>query len=264
MNSTRDKLSNMFTKVMAGTVTREEGTILINHLVKEDREGVLKELAYLIENPPPSVFPKTILHTIALTRNKVFFNIIVSSLEHKNEDVSIFAAQELGMLRTAEAKDVLVEHLDSDIYHVRKASAAAIASIFGAEGVEILKRHISSHNESFFRITSALGLLVAGKKGLGALMEIVSTGSPAAVATAAEAVSRSSAPVGDEDIPKILDALQRVGDGKEAEAIIALLKAIGSLKGRARRYEGYVLAFVDYPLKEVRAESENALMLIRS
>ena len=264
MNSVRDKLSNMFTKVMVGTVTREEGTMLINHLVKEDHEGTLKELSYLIENPPTSVFPKTILHTIALTRNKAFFNIMVSSLEHKNEEVSVFAAQELARLGTGEAKDVLVEHINSDIYHVRKASAAALAEIFGAEGAEILRKHISFHGEPFYRLTSALGLLMAGRRGVEALVEIVSTGSPDAVATAAEAISRSPAPIGDGDIPMIVEALLKAGDGKEVPAIIALLKAIGSFRGRAQRYSGYVLAFADYPFKEVRTEAEHAMSQLKS
>ena len=52
MRSTREKLAHMFSKVMAGTVTREEGTMLLNHLVKEDLAGTIKELAYLIDYRP--------------------------------------------------------------------------------------------------------------------------------------------------------------------------------------------------------------------
>ena len=84
MSSIKEKLTNMFLKVMAGTVTREEGTMLINHLAKEDPSGTVSELAYLVENPPPGVFQKTILHTISLARNKAFFGIMISCLEHKN------------------------------------------------------------------------------------------------------------------------------------------------------------------------------------
>ncbi|MDP2690278.1 MAG: hypothetical protein Q8P48_09225, partial [Deltaproteobacteria bacterium] len=77
MSGEREKLANMFTKVMAGTVTREEGTMLINHLAKEDMASTVSELSYLMENPPPGVFPKTILHTIALSRNKAFHDIMI-------------------------------------------------------------------------------------------------------------------------------------------------------------------------------------------
>ena len=51
MSSIKEKLTNMFEKVMAGTVTREEGTMLLNHLVREDPAGTVAELALLIENP---------------------------------------------------------------------------------------------------------------------------------------------------------------------------------------------------------------------
>jgi hypothetical protein len=60
MSSIREKLTNMFSKVMAGTVTREEGTMLLNHLAKEDQAGTVTELAALIETPPPGVFLKTL------------------------------------------------------------------------------------------------------------------------------------------------------------------------------------------------------------
>ena len=44
MSSIREKLTNMFSKVMAGTVTREEGTMLINHLAREDLAETVREL----------------------------------------------------------------------------------------------------------------------------------------------------------------------------------------------------------------------------
>src|SRR4030067_1863098 len=140
MSGEREKLTNMFSKVMAGTVTREEGTMLINFLAREDLTSTVMELAYLIENPPPGVFAKTILHTIALSRNKAFNNIIVKGLEHKNEDVSLLAAGELAGLKTADARDVLVEHLGSDVYHVRKVSAAALVQGFSEGGDIVAKR----------------------------------------------------------------------------------------------------------------------------
>ena len=111
MSSIKEKLTNMFQKVMAGTVTREEGTMLLNHLVKEDPAGTVAELALLIENPPAGVFPKTIIHTIALARNKAFYEIMHKSLAHKSEDVSVLAAQELARLRTSEAREALSAHL---------------------------------------------------------------------------------------------------------------------------------------------------------
>src|SRR3972149_4778498 len=162
MADIRGNLINMFLKIMAGTVTREEGAMLINHQIREDKEGALRELAYLIDNPPPNVYQKTMLHTIALARNKAFFPMMVSALDNKNEDVSIFAANELARFRTDEAKDVIVDHLNSEAYHVRKASANALAQGFGKEGIDILKGHILTHPEPFFRATSAHGLLAAG------------------------------------------------------------------------------------------------------
>lgn len=264
MGSVREQLTNMFIKVMAGTVSREEGTMLINHLAKEDPVGTISEIAFLRDNPPPNVFPKTILHTVALARNKAFFKLMVESLDHKNEEVSILAAEEMARLHTGEAKSALIGHLNSEAYHVRKASAAALAKGFGAEGIEILKNHVLSHEEPFFRSTSAQGLLIAGRKGVEALLEILNSGNPGAVTSAAEAISKAGDNKSGEDITVIINALSSAGDKKDIPSVIALLKAVASFKERARNFAGYVLAFADYPFEEVRSEAENALREIRS
>ena len=263
MSSIKEKLTNMFSKVMAGTVTREEGTMLINHLAKEDLEGTVSELASLVETPPPGVFQKTILHTIALTRNKAFFNIIVSCLEHKNEDVSILAAQELSKLKSAEARETLTAHLDSEAYHVRKASAAAIAQGF-ADGAEILKSHMLRRSEPFYRLTSAQALVKSGKKGLEALLSVMASGNQGAMTTAAEALVGGSGELEQGDAHSVFDALMTAGDRKDSHLIIEILKVVAALKGKASGFEGFVLAFADYPSESVRKEAQKALQMIRS
>lgn len=262
MSSIREKLTNMFSKVMAGTVTREEGAMLINHLAKEDLAETVKELTYLIDNPPQGVFSKTILHTIALSRNRGLYSIMVEGLEHKNEDVSILAAQELARLKTSEAKDVLAEHLNSEAYHVRKASAIALAQGF-ADGFEILKEHILASTEPFYRSTSAQALVKGGRRGVETLIALLNSNNAGAMATAAEALISGASDFSDENIPRIFDALMLAGDRKEAQSIVELLKIAGSLKGKAKGFEGYVMAFEDYPSDPVRREAINALKQIR-
>lgn len=263
MSSVKEKLTNMFSKVMAGTVTREEGTMLINHLVKEDQAATVKELVYLIDYPPPGVFPKTILHTIALSRNKAFFNIMISCLEHKNEDVSILAAQELAKLKTGDAKEVLTEHLDSEVYHVRKASAIALVQGF-VEGVDIVKGHVLRHREPFYRLTSAQALIVAGRKGVDSLISILASGEVGPMMTAAEALISGCGALDQNDVTKVFDALMTAGDKKDSPLIIELLKVVAALKGKASGFEGFVMAFTDYPSEPVRKEAQNALKMIRS
>jgi HEAT repeat protein len=259
MGEIRHKLMNMFSKVMAGTVSREEGAMLINHIVKEDEQGALRELSFLINNPPPNVYQKTILHSIALARNKAFFPLMVAALDHKNEDVAIFAANELARFRTDEAKDIIVDHLDSEAYHVRKASACALAQIFGNDGMDILKGHILSHSEPFYRATSAHGLLSAGKNGIEVLVEILSAGGPEAVSSAAEAIGSAGVALKKQDRKRIIDALLAAGDRQDTESIIGLLKAVASFRIKAKSYEGYVRAFEDHPSESVRSEARITL-----
>ena len=261
--SIKEKLTNMFSKVMAGTVTREEGTMLINHLAKEDLEGTVSELASLVETPPPGVFQKTILHTVALARNKAFFGIMVSCLEHKNEEVSVLAAQELAKLKSADARDTLAEHLDSDVYHVRKASALAIVEGF-SDGVEVVKSHMLRHSEPFYRLTSAQALVKSGKKGMESLLSLMSSGNHGAMMTAAEALISGSSDLEQGDVQMVFDALLTAGDRKDSHSIVELLKVVAALKSKASGFEGFVLAFTDYPSESVRREAQNALNMIRS
>ena len=262
MSSIKEKLTNMFSKVMAGTVTREEGTMLINHLAKEDLVETVRELSALIDTPPSGVFPKTILHTIALARNKSFNNILVAALDHKNEDVSILAAEELARLKTSEAKDVLVEHLASEMYHVRKASATALTQF--PDGLEILKDHILGHSEPFFRLTSAQALIRAGKSGIEAMLSVLNSGNADAVASIGEALIASSKDLGNSEIPMIFEALMMAGDRKDTQSIVALLKVAGALKDKAKGFEGYVIAFEDHQVDSVRQEAEQALKQIKA
>lgn len=264
MSTIREKITNMFLKITAGTITREEGTMLLNHLVKENPKETVKEAAFLIDHPPQNVFSKTVLHTVALTRNKAFFNLIVVSLENRNEDVSILAAEELARQRSGEARNVLTEHLLNEAYHVRKASSIALAKGFGKEGLEILKSHILTHKEQFFRTTSAVGLLSAGEKGVTSLLDLLESDDSGAIITAADALGRETQRVKDEDMPKMIDSLMRAGDRKDAAAILALLKTIAMFRGRAKRFEDYVLALKDYPFEMVRSEAQKTVKMINS
>lgn len=264
MSELREQLSELFKKIMAGTVSREEGTMLINHLVRENPQATVEELAYLIDNPPQNVFSKTIFHTMALTRNKVFFDLMVKSLDHKYEDVSILAAEELARFKGPESMSVLIDHLSSEVYHVRKSSATALAKGFGAEGMDVLKKHILAEKEPFYRTTSALGLFLAGKKGMDAVVDLLNSGNSNAVNTAAETIEQAANKLGDDVIPKIMEALMSAGDKKDSIVIVQLLKAAAAFRGRAKNYEQYLRVFSDYPNEHVRDAANNALKMIKS
>lgn len=249
---------------MAGTVTREEGTMLINHLAKEDLAATMQELAYLTDNPPPGVFAKTILHTIALCRNKAFNNLIITGLEHEDEGVSILAAEELARLKSAEARDVLIEHLGSEVYHVRKASAAALVKGF-KDGVDLIADRLASSREDFYRATYIQTLLNAGDRGIDALLKVMSsTSNSGAVSAVAAAVLGAVDKLKEESIPKVFVALMAAGDNNDAESIIEILKIVAALGYRARRFEGYIKAFSDHAAMPVRDEAKKALQEVLS
>ncbi|HHL39460.1 MAG TPA: HEAT repeat domain-containing protein [Deltaproteobacteria bacterium] len=263
MATIREYLVEMFNKVLAKTITREEGTMLLNDLVKRDKVTTLKEIASLIRTPPPGVFPKTILHTVVLANNKVFNDLLIASLDHRDESVTILAAEGLAKLRTDDAKEVLKGHIDSDIYHVRKASAAALVMGFGKEGVEILKKHVLTHPEPFYRLTSVMAIIGAGAMGKQALLEILATGDVPAIESVAEGLADAPVDFDEEEIPTLIEAMVAAADNEKFEAVERLLGVLGSLGSKAARYEQYLSVFLESPSPAVREAATTAVRRIR-
>lgn len=264
MSSTRDQLVSMFSKVMGGTVTREEGAMLLNDMARGMEAEVLKELTFLVENPPPDVHQKTILHTIVLARNEAFLSIMISSLANESDEVSTFAAEELARLKSDEAKKVLVEHLGVDDYNVRKVTAAAFARNFGAEGIELLRNYIIENPEPLYRLTSADALLGAGRPGINALLSVLKCPDPGPLQTVAEAIEKGGVELDGDSMRSVIDGLLLAGDREDEPSIAALLKAIASLGSRARPLGVYVMAFSDHRSEAVRNAARGTLKKIGS
>lgn len=169
----RERLCSVFRKIADGKVTREGGAMFLKDLLKRTEAGlVVEELERLTACPPSGVYVRTILHTILLTRNDLFINILSKSLTHADEETAVFTAKGLAGLRSFESFKVLVKHLDHDSYLCRKAAAEALPEGFGREGIEALKRHIMAVNGYMYKRTSIEALLKS-KDGVRALVEIM-------------------------------------------------------------------------------------------
>jgi len=260
MSTVRDQIINMFARVAAGTVTQEEGTMLINSLAKQEPQETVKELSDLIHNTPQDMSAQLIFRTVAMSRSRLFFDVLTSALDHKSEDMSIFACEELSKYFPTESQFVLAEHLNSDVYHVRKASAKILSKVFGDAAIEMLKKHILAHAEHYYRMTSAEVLAGSGNKGTDALIQILNSGKPGPAATAAEVLARDPRRITDAYVPVIVNALLEAGDAKESTAIVALLKLVASLGSRAKQYAEYIKAYEDWTDELVSAEAWNALL----
>lgn len=263
MNPFVDRLTAMFSKIIAGTVSREEGAILINHLVKENSIETISALTYLIENPPRNVFQKTVLHTIALARNKALFKIMAESIHSQDEDVSFLAASELARLRTEGAKTTLIENLDNEIYHVRKSAAMALAEDYGDDGLNVLKEHMLDHEEPFYRATSAQGLVCAGASGINTLFSILQTDKEGPVFSSAEALTGFEGEIKANLIPVAIEALMKAGDRRNIPLVVELLRLLALCNKEALKYEPFIAAFTDDNSESIRLEAQKTLHTIK-
>lgn len=263
MPNVKEQLSNMFVKVMSGTVTEEEGTFLINSLAKTNGQETVDAVASLINEPPQHITPQKVFHTVAITRNRKFFDILTATLDHRDEEVSIYACEELATYFRGEAKFVLEEHLNSEAYHVRKSSAITLVKVFGGEGIAALKRHILEHNSHYHMLTSCEALMQAGEHGISALVDMLNSDNAEALSTISEVLAPLAAKVSDQDVPKIVDALTRAGDANNSPAIIGLLKVIASFGKRVKQYEWWVRAYEDHHDSSVAAEAKRTSEALR-
>lgn len=173
----RQQLSSLFRKVADRRVTREEGAIFLKDLLKKAEAGlVVEEIVRLTACPPPGVYVKTMLHTLLLTGNTLFVDVLSKSIAHADEETAVFAARGLASLNSHEALKVLVRFLDNENYVCRKAAAEALAEGFGREGIEALKRHITAINDRYIGMNDKLAsveALLRNKGGIRALVEIM-------------------------------------------------------------------------------------------
>lgn len=263
MSAVNDQIIKMFARVAAGTVTQEEGTMLINSLAKKEPQETVQALQSLIHDTPPDMSAQLVFRIVAMSRSRFFFDILTSALDHKNEDMSIFACEELSKYFPMESQFVLGEHLNSEVYAVRKASARILTTkVFGNSGIDTLKKHILANAEHYYRLSSAEILADCGENGIAALMQILNSGKPGPASTVAEVLGRDSSKISDANIPVVLNALLEAGDAQQKESLVALLKLVASLGPRARLYIEYVRAYEDWEDELVNAEAWNALMEI--
>jgi hypothetical protein len=264
MATIKEQLNAVFVKIMAGTVTREEGGMLLGDLVGTDKAGTLKELEYLLENPPQNVHRKTIFHTVILSRDKAFVFLIAKTLDSQDEDLAIVAAEELSRLHTAEAEKVLSEHLNVETYSTRKASAAALARGCGANGVKLLREHLLECTLALYCDTSTEALLQAGRAGIETLIEVLACGKEVPTNSAVKALVKAPGTLLISEIRPLVDALMFAGDSDDSVSTVALLKVIASLGGAAGKYEGFVLAFEENRSSLVSDEAGRTLAAIRT
>ena len=263
MVTIKEQLFTVFTKITGGTVSMEEGSMLLNDLARSDEAETVKELEYLLMNPPQNVPRMTVFQTMVFARNKACISLIAQTLDSDDEELVAIAAEELSRFNTDEATEVLLEHLNAEGYHTRKVCAEAIALGFGAYGVRQLKEHILDKDEALFRDTSALALLQSGRLGIVALIEVLSSGKEVPVNSVVEALVKAPEEALANELKQLIDALMLAGDRDDPVSIIGLLKVIASLGGRAASYEDFILAFEDNLSGLVRNEAGRTLGAIR-
>lgn len=263
--SLRDQIVTMFLKIAARTISREEGTLLLNDIVRgniNNKIEVVRTILDLCQKPPKDVYVKTVFHTIALAKNPVFTKILEVGLEHKNEEISIVCADGLANLGNDEARDSLTQHLTNDSYHVRKASGDVLIKGWGRMGVKLVVANGLSHPETYYRYTAALSLARGGKAGISALLEVFISNNMNAIQSAADAFSEFENVVGKEEVPKLAHALEAAVANKHSNAVIALLKLLGAMKGKVSGFEEHIAVLMDYNYEPVRIAAHNALASI--
>lgn len=261
--SIRDQIVAMFLKIAAKTISREDGTLFLNDLMKRSDVATKKEINRIIldlcQKPPKDIYVKTMFHTVALAKNPAFTKLLEVGLEHKNEEISIICADGLASLGNDEARDSLTHHLINDSYHVRKASGDVLIKGWGRMGIKLVVANGLSHPEIYYRYTAALSLARSGKAGISALLDVFVSNNLNAIQSAAEALSEFEKAVGKEEVPRLVHALETAVANKHSNAVIALLKLLGTMKEKVSGFEEHIAVLLDHNYEPVRIAAHSAL-----
>jgi HEAT repeat protein len=256
------KVEAMFHKVSSKTITREEGALLLNDLVKQsaDKGALLRIIRDFCQKPPSDVLVKTIFHTVALANNPEFEPILEASLDHDNEEVSFVSAEGLARFRSDKAKNALVRNLDNAVYHVRKASGDVLIRGWGKEGISLVVTHGLSHPDLYVRETAASRLAGNGKRGISALIDVMETNNLDAIHSAAEALIEAGISSAEKDqVKKIIHALTLADSGRQSATVITLMNLLSVLQESVEGFEEYIAAFLSHDAELVRQAARRTL-----
>ena len=228
----KDKITAMMLKVAAKTVSREEGAMYLNDLMRcsRDKSKLQRVLLELGQSPPSLVLAKTIFHVISLTYNVAFVQSLEAGLKHADEEVCIFSAEGLARYKSDMARDTLLRHLVDDLYHIRKASANVLVN--------------------------------AGAPGISAILDVIESDDMDAVGSAIEALMPAWRRLKKEHIPILIHALETSTISRQSTKIIALLNLLALLKESLSGYEEYLAILLSETYEPVRQAARQTLNAI--
>ena len=260
----KDKITAMMLKVAAKTVSREEGAMYLNDLMRcsRDKSKLQRVLLELGQSPPSLVLAKTIFHVISLTYNVAFVQSLEAGLKHADEEVCIFSAEGLARYKSDMARDTLLRHLVDDLYHIRKASAGVLVKFWGKEGIRLVVAHGLHHHDLYIRDTAASVLVNAGAPGISALLDVIESDDMDAVGSAIEALMPAWRRLKKEHIPILIHALETSTISRQSTKIIALLNLLALLKESLSGYEEYLAILLSETYEPVRQAARQTLNAI--
>ncbi|HYA86465.1 MAG TPA: HEAT repeat domain-containing protein [Nitrospirota bacterium] len=263
-NDLKDKITAMMLKVAAKTVSREEGALYLNDLMRRsmDKSKLQRVLLELGQSPPSLVLAKTVFHVISLTNNVAFVEILEAGLKHKDEEVCIFSAEGLARYKNDRARDMLLRHLVDDLYHIRKTSAKVLVTWWGSEGIRLVVAHGLHHHDLYIRDTAASVLADAGAPGLSALLEVIESDNADAIQSAIEALIPFWGRLKKEHVPKLIRALETAIISRQSTTIIAILRLLALLKGLLSGFEEYLAILLNETYEPVRQAASQTLKAV--
>jgi len=261
LNVLKDRISVMLQKIATKTVSREEGAMFLNDLMRhsKNKSEILAMILELGQTPPSRVLAKTVYHVLSLTNNTDFARILEAGLEHADEEVCIFSAEGLARYKNDSARNTLLRHLLDTSYHARKASAKVLLKYWGKEGIRLVVAHGLHHQDLYIRVTAASVLADAGAPGLAALLEVMESDDMPAIQSAAEALIPFSTSLKKEDVPKLIHALETAVAARQPTTVVALLKLFVVLKELLSGFEEYLAILLNDTFEPVRQSARQAL-----
>lgn len=189
-------------------------------IAKVNKDDAVLSIDRLIEDPNPHV-RAAVVHALAWMDEPTTEQAVIQALLEPDEPLSWAAAEGLALNGTSDAKDILREAIDDEVFTVRRAAVQGLSLLDEPWSVELLKKAAIEDDQPVVKVAAHDALQQMNLNGQAGKWQAPQPGDQAWLVSWAVEKGRM-VPVGDAALPLVLEALEDEEPKVRADAALTL------------------------------------------
>jgi hypothetical protein len=266
------KVASALKKIASGTVTLEEGAVLLNDLERSsaDKDELNALFLELYRALPQETHGKIFLHIIALTKNPHFENMLAAGLDHPDENTAPAILAGMAGYKDDQARGALKRQLAHPLPRVRKLAGEIIIRKWGTEGVNLVVANGLCSEDQDIVNSACIVLSDCGVTVAPIVIDAMQTMNMASLRASAKLLLDMKESMDIEDhidkdrVATLVQVMDRVAGNKQPNLIITMLELLGLLKNKLAGHEDAIAAFLNVEHSTIKLVSHKVLSAINT